>query len=181
MLQAATENFYYCPFVPSSCYPLRSDIQCLNQGCLDVTIKHWFSVIQYSFHRKGKRSSHHSWLNLFPLSFCNRLTWKSCLAGAVTAVISPLAERCSGCVRHSHGAVQCVDRVLLFVVRCQPCRSRRAWRETCSSACKLWRVSSDRIWAEELNERSSESRRSETTKYRTIYTINMGLNTDTLD
>lgn len=166
MLQAATENVYYCPFVVSFHHLLWSDIQGVNQCFLDVTIKHWLSVILYVCQRKRNRSSHQSWLYLFPLSCVMALHGSLALAGAMTAVVSPWAEQRSGCIVHSHGAVQCMDCVLLSVVRCQPCHCRRGWRETCSSVCKLWRVSSDHIWVTERNERSSESKRSEMTKYR---------------
>lgn len=50
-------------------------------------------------------------------------------------------------------------------VRCRPCRCRRVWRETCSSVCKPWRASSDRIWAKEPNGRSSGSKKSEMTQH----------------
>lgn len=86
------------------------------------------------------------------------------LIGMMTAIMSPFPVQCSNCCVQSW---ICPENGLCAFsgVRCQPCRCRRAWHETCSSVCRLWRVSSDHIWAKEQNGRSSESKRSEKTLY----------------
>lgn len=81
MLRAATVNIYYCPIVPSSCHPLWSDTQGVNQRCPDGTRTHAGSRCRKTpFQEKGTGPGTTDSRAPRPQDTCNRPAWTSWLS-----------------------------------------------------------------------------------------------------
>lgn len=158
--------FIHSPFCTSRVRQAFVNHMCVLAGHWNQTL--WFPVTHRSLWSIRNRLNHDSWLRLCSV-ICNGLTLKPCLAGTMTTIKSNQGI----CV--AFALYTAVDLSVAYApvvaclrwwsgVRCQPCRCRRAWHETCSSVCTPWQASPGHIGAKEQNGRSSESRRSETTQ-----------------